>query len=193
MEKFYKNRPNFLGSEVGLCLKTITVPADASYVTENGRKIVKAGTYFSTPFVGLLFQDVDITDGKKIGSLMTKGQYIDANLPASVSASAATLSANGLYAFAEGSVSRPDFGTAGLSALANPSLSVVTSTISWASISNAIGYTIYDSNKAFLSALGASVSEYAVSAIGTYYVQANADNINYKSSALVSASVAALS
>ena len=44
MENYVLNRPNFLGSEVGLVLKTITVPASASgAVTENGRKIVKAG------------------------------------------------------------------------------------------------------------------------------------------------------
>ena len=192
MEKFLKNRPNFLGSEVGLCTKTITVPADASYVTENGRKIVKAGTYFATPYIGLLFGDVDITDGKRLGSLMTKGQYIDAKLPTSVSGSAATLSANGLYAFAEGSVVRPDFGTAGLSALSTPSASASDAVISWASISNAVGYTIYDGNKAFLSALDASASSYTATAIGTYYVQANADNINYKSSALGSVAVASV-
>ena len=30
MENYVLNRPNFLGSEVGLVLKTITVPANAS-------------------------------------------------------------------------------------------------------------------------------------------------------------------
>lgn len=192
MEKFLKNRPNFLGSEVGLCTKTITVPADASYVTENGRKIVKAGTYFATPYIGLLFEDVDITDGKRLGSLMIKGQYIDAKLPTSVSGSAATLSANGLYAFAEGSVVRPDFGSAGLSAIANPSLSVSGSTISWALVSDAVGYTIYGANQEYITALSASASSYNATATGVHYVQANADNINKKSSALVSANVASI-
>ena len=166
--------------------------SDSDPLKEELKAIVKAGTYFATPYIGLLFEDVDITDGKRLGSLMIKGQYIDAKLPASVSGSAATLSANGLYAFAEGSVVRPSFGTAGLSAIANPSLSVSDSTISWALVSDAVGYTIYDGNQAFLSALGASASSYDASAIGTYYVQANADNINKKSSALVSASVATL-
>ncbi len=106
------NRPNFLGSEVGLVLKTITVPAEATgTVTENGRKIVKAGSIFATPYAGLLFQDVDITDGASLGSLMIRGSYIDAKLPATAAAKAEDFAKQGLYAIAEGAVTRPDFGT----------------------------------------------------------------------------------
>lgn len=106
------NRPNFLGSEVGLVLKTITVPAEATgTVTENGRKIVKAGSIFATPYKGLLFQDVDITDGANLGSLMVRGSYIDAKLPASAATQAEDFAKQGLYAIAEGAVTRPDFGT----------------------------------------------------------------------------------
>lgn len=106
------NRPNWLGSEVGLVLKTITVPAEASgAVTENGRKIIKSGSIFSAPYKGLLFEDVDITDGARVGSLMIRGSYIDAKLPASASTQAADFAAQGLYAIVEGNVVRPDFGT----------------------------------------------------------------------------------
>lgn len=112
MENYVLNRPNFLGSEVGLVLKTITVPASATgAVTENGRKIVKAGSIFATPYAGLLFNDVDITDGDRIGSLMIRGSYIDAKLPATAAAKAEDFAKQGLYAIAEGAVVSPDFGT----------------------------------------------------------------------------------
>jgi hypothetical protein len=112
MEIYVLNRPNFLGSEVGLVLKTITVPASATgAVTENGRKIVKAGSIFATPYAGLLFNDVDITDGDRIGSLMVRGSYIDAKLPATAAAKAEDFAKQGLYAIVEGAVVRPDFGT----------------------------------------------------------------------------------
>ena len=108
MEIYVLNRPNFLGSEVGLVLKTITVPASATgAVTENGRKIVKAGSIFATPYAGLLFNDVDITDGDRIGSLMVRGSYI----PAAAAAKAEDFAKQGLYAIVEGAVVRPDFGT----------------------------------------------------------------------------------
>lgn len=112
MENYVLNRPNFLGSEVGLVLKTITVPASATgAVTENGRKIVKAGSIFATPNAGILFNDVDITDGDRIGSLMIRGSYIDAKLPATAAAKAEDFAKQGLYAIVEGAVVRPDFGT----------------------------------------------------------------------------------
>ena len=112
MENYVLNRPNFLGSEVGLVLETITVPASATgAVTENGRKIVKAGSIFATPYAGLLFNDVDITDGDRIGSLMVRGSDIDAKLPAPAAAKAGDFAKQGLYAIVEGAVVRPDFGT----------------------------------------------------------------------------------
>lgn len=112
MENYVLNRPNFLGSEVGLVLKTITVPASATgAVTENGRKIVKAGSIFASPYAGLLFNDVDITDGDRIGSLMIRGSYIDAKLPATAATQAEAFAKQGLYAIVEGAVVRPDFGT----------------------------------------------------------------------------------
>ena len=90
----------WLGSEVGLVKKTVTVPASATAVTENGRKIVKSGTLITDATLGkgLLFNDVDITDGARVASMVIRGSYIDANLPASVASSATELSAQGLYA-----------------------------------------------------------------------------------------------
>lgn len=75
---------NWLGSEVGMVLKTVTVPkTSTSYVTENGRKIVKSGTLIndSTLGYGLLFNDADITDEDRVASMMIRGTYINDNLP----------------------------------------------------------------------------------------------------------------
>lgn len=90
----------WLGSEVGMVLKTVTVPTSATSVTENGRKIVKSGTLIndSVQGKGLLFNDVDITDGARVASFMIRGSYIDAKLPASVASSATELASQGLYA-----------------------------------------------------------------------------------------------
>ena len=110
MEKMtYTNRPNFLGSEVGLITKTITVKKaqETGVVTENGRKIVKAGTIFDAPYAGLLFEDVDITNGDAIAPLMIAGRYIDANLPATATAKVAVFEKQGLIAIKEGTVTRP--------------------------------------------------------------------------------------
>lgn len=190
MEKVYKNRPNFLGSEVGLLLKTITVPATASYVTENGRKIVKAGTIFTSPYYGLLFQDIDITDGAKEGSLMYGGYYIDAKLPATASAYVSNFEAQGLFAIVEGSTTRPSFGTAGLTAIGKPSVTVSSGSITWASVSNAVGYGVFGSDLSKITTTTAT--GYTATATGTYYIKALADNINYKSSENAVATVTTL-
>ena len=185
MEKVYKNRKNFLGSQVGLITKTITVPADfATYVTENGRKIVVKGTIFTSPYYGLLYEDVDITDGAKLGSLMIAGQYIDANLPATAAAYVTSFAGQGLFPIVEGSISRPDFGTAGLTALSAPALTSSGATISWTAISGATGYTVYNASKVGIA--NVSTTSYTATASGTYYVGANADYVYNKDSVLSS-------
>ena len=92
----------WLGSEVGMVLKTVTVPTSATSVTENGRKIVKSGTLITDSVLGkgLLFNDVDVTDGARVASMMIRGSYIDAKLPVSVADSATLLAGQGLYAIA---------------------------------------------------------------------------------------------
>ena len=45
MNEVILNKPNWLGSEVGLTLKTCTIPADFEpTVIKNGRTIVESGT-----------------------------------------------------------------------------------------------------------------------------------------------------
>lgn len=105
----YTNRPNWLGSEVALVTKPFTLKKsfDTGLETVNGRKIVKSGTIITTPYKGLLFGDVDITDGDQIASVMIGGRYIDSKLPVSASANATEFASQGLFAIEEGSVTRP--------------------------------------------------------------------------------------
>ena len=83
------NRPNWLGSEVGMVLKTITVSASSgAHTTENGRTIIKSGTLINDSALGkvLLYNDADVTDGAVVKSALFAGYYIDSKLPVSVSA-----------------------------------------------------------------------------------------------------------
>lgn len=79
------NNPIWLGSEVGLVLKTTTVSSSSGTpVTENGRKILKSGTVITDAKLGkgLLWNDADVTDGAVVKSIMIGGYYIDSKLPA---------------------------------------------------------------------------------------------------------------
>lgn len=103
MAEITLNRPNWLGSEVGMVLKTVTVSAaSGTPVTENGRKILKSGTLINdtTLGYGLLYNDADITDGSAVKSIMIRGSYIDSALPTSVSTNKTILANQGLYAVA---------------------------------------------------------------------------------------------
>ena len=107
MAEITLNRPNWLGSEVGLVRKTVTVTqSSGTYVTEtdadgNSHLILKSGTLINdtTLGYGLLCNDADVTDSQgKIASIMIRGTYIDKALPTSVSTYATSLAERGLYA-----------------------------------------------------------------------------------------------
>jgi hypothetical protein len=64
------------------------VAADAE-----GRKIVKAGTVYpanDSTAKGILFHDVDVTEGPQPGALMVEGYVIEARLPVAPAAEAKT-------------------------------------------------------------------------------------------------------
>lgn len=97
------NRPNFLASEVGLVNITYTFASTfATPVTENSRKLIKAGTIYpanDATAKGIVFEDVDITDGDKVGALMIAGRYLTDKLSATVDAKAlAVFQGQGLFA-----------------------------------------------------------------------------------------------
>lgn len=92
MTNIILNRPNFLASEVGL--RTVNCNFLSTFtgaVTENGRKIIKAGTIYPSNDAsakGIVFQDVDVTDGNRTEALMVGGVYLSSRLSATVSATA---------------------------------------------------------------------------------------------------------
>lgn len=101
MAEITLNRPNWLGSEVGMVLKTATISSTSGVpVVENGRQVIKSGTLITNANLGkgLLFNDADVTDGAVVKSIMIRGSYIDSKLPVSISASAEDLASKGLYA-----------------------------------------------------------------------------------------------
>ena len=180
------NRPNWLGSEVGRVVKTITVPATHAHVVENGRMIVKSGTVITSPYYGLLYDDIDITDGAKEASVMIRGSYIDAKLPATATAHASQFAAQGLYAIAEGAVVRPDFGS--VDAIAPLAIGTVTNTsgtLSWSAVTNAIGYGVYASNTQagnYTLVANVTTTSYKATAAGYYKVKALGDNLAHGTS-----------
>lgn len=112
------NRPNFLGSEVGLVLKTVGVDATTTGVKDEviagglARKVLPAGTLVTVgTLTGLIFQDVDVTGAtaqtQKTAPLMIAGYYIDANLPTSISGQAEALEAQNLIAIVDPDAVRP--------------------------------------------------------------------------------------
>jgi hypothetical protein len=182
-----------LGSEVGIVLKTITLDTTfATYETENGRKVVKSGTYVNDSVIGkgLLWNDIDITEEKQEASLMIRGSYVDANLPATVTAEATNLAARGLYAFAEGTTTRPSFGSPDLTALDTVTVTVAADDLTWTSNTDAIAYEVSDVNESVIATTTAT--GYTVATVATYNVRVLADNIHYTHSDYVTATVTTL-
>lgn len=112
------SRPNFLASEVGL--RTITYTFNSSFEgaeVENGRKLIKAGTIYpanDASAKGIVFQDVDITDGDAQEALMVGGVYLADKLSAVVAGEAKTVfQAQGLFEQSSPTVSVPTDGLLG--------------------------------------------------------------------------------
>lgn len=62
---------------------------DGVTADDKGRKIIKAGTVYRNSngvAIGLVFNDVDVTEGKQAGAVMYEGWVLGARLPEVVSA-----------------------------------------------------------------------------------------------------------
>lgn len=96
-----RKMPNFLESEVGLVLKTWKFDTTTAVTTEDRTKYVPAGTVYPTNDAsakGIVFEDVDVTHGEAIGSLIIAGRIYKNRLPKTIDSGAETpLSAQGLY------------------------------------------------------------------------------------------------
>lgn len=95
----------WLASERSLRLVSYTAEDDNDQiVTENGRKIIKSGTIYpanGATAVGIVFNDVDVTDGDAPMSLMISGHVWEDRLNTGESDldddAKAALAANGIY------------------------------------------------------------------------------------------------
>lgn len=70
----------FLSSWKGLVTKTYEFPQSAG-VTVGDKKIIKSGTVYkvtgdTTTYLGIVFKDVDVTDGANMGALMVGGRVL---------------------------------------------------------------------------------------------------------------------
>lgn len=92
--------PNFISSEIGLITRTYQVPA-ALGVQDGSRKYVAGGTILpanDATAKGVLFEEEDVTNGDRIGAIVTSGHLLGNLLPTVPSAAAITaLQAKGLY------------------------------------------------------------------------------------------------
>lgn len=91
---------SWVGSEVGLVLKTATIASTGVVAGADGRKVMKAGSLITDTQLGkvLLWNDVDVTDGDRVVAVMFAGYYIDSKLPTSVASSANDMAGHGLFA-----------------------------------------------------------------------------------------------
>ena len=91
---------SWVGSEVGLVLKTATILSSSVVAGADGKKIMKSGSLVTDSTLGkvLLWNDVDVTEGDRVASVMYAGYYVDSKLPASVSTSATAMAGHGLFA-----------------------------------------------------------------------------------------------
>lgn len=100
MAVFNPTDHSWVGSEVGLVLKTATVKSATVSAGADGRKVMKAGSLVTDASLGkvLLWNDIDVTEGDRVVSVMYAGYYIDSKLPATVATHKADLAGHGLFA-----------------------------------------------------------------------------------------------
>lgn len=93
-EKGIGTNPGYFLAQPENCRReTYTVPATSAETADNGRKYVPMGTVLPTndaSAVGILYQNVDVTNGEAAGSLVTAGTvYLD-RLPVTLNTNAKT-------------------------------------------------------------------------------------------------------
>ena len=97
---------NFIASEVGL--RMITTQVDATGITANaqGKKIVPAGKIIAGK--GVIFEDVDVTDGAHEAALIVAGHLLKDKMPTAPTTDQITaFAAMGLFFEASTVVERP--------------------------------------------------------------------------------------
>lgn len=91
-EKYGLEDINFLASEKYTAF-TYQIPQTMGEDDGAGRKIVKAGTVYpanDATAIGIVFNDVDVTAGDRVGSVIVEGWILEERLPEPVSTEAKT-------------------------------------------------------------------------------------------------------
>lgn len=95
--------------------ETRTIPDTGIAADANGGKHVKMGTVFpanNNTAVGILYEDVDVTNGAMPGSVVTKGVVYSDRLPVALASTAKTaLEGKGFVFVTTPTVTRPADGT----------------------------------------------------------------------------------
>ena len=86
---------HFLVNDETCVRQSMTIPANHSQrvTRDNGRIVVPAGAVIpanGATAKGILFEDIDVTDGAKMGSVVTEGIVYGNRLPAAIAEAAAT-------------------------------------------------------------------------------------------------------
>ena len=87
----YKSQDYITGKQIlafpdhYVCRAHTFLKGDAAAITEDGRKVIKAGTIYPTndaKAIGVVFSDMDVTDGDMTGAILIHGFVKEAALPA---------------------------------------------------------------------------------------------------------------
>ena len=107
------NAGHFLVDDETCIRTTMTIAANhAQAVTrDNGRKVVPAGAVIPSNdgnAKGILYEDIDVTEGAKMGSVVIAGTIYGGRLPASLASAAASALTN-IVVLTEPTITRPDW------------------------------------------------------------------------------------
>lgn len=103
---------HFLVDDETCIRQTMTIPANhGQRVTrDNGRVVVPAGAVIpanGATAKGILYEDIDVTEGAKMGSVVTEGTVYGDRLPAAIAEAAATAMTGIKVIAASPAVTRP--------------------------------------------------------------------------------------
>lgn len=106
----------FLANNEDCTRETRQILQTGATTADNGGKYVKAGTIYSetvdgtTDYIGIVYEDVDVTFGDMPGSVVTKGEVYSDRLPETLTSAIQTaLEAKGFKFRTSPTVTRPDF------------------------------------------------------------------------------------
>lgn len=105
---------HFLVNDETCVRKSMTIAADHSQVVtrDNGRKVVPAGAVIPSNdgnAKGILFEDIDVTEGAKMGSVVTEGIVYEDKLPAAIESTAEAVLTGITVITTSPAITRPDY------------------------------------------------------------------------------------